>query len=311
MSGRLLVTGATGFVGAWVLRRWAAVHQDVEVLATSDLPSTDRIPIARYRSADLRTPDAARDLIRWARPDTVLHLAGMIGGNDLAALLAVNVLGTHNLYRALAAEGFASQTRVVQVSSAAVYGAVPVAAQPINEDQPLSPTTIYGVSKAAQEHVALAAAAQDGLAVIRARIFNLIGPGQPGQLVPMCFVSQISALGESEDRLEVGDVSPRRDFVDVRDAVEALDRLLASGEPGSAYNIASGRDLSIRKVIEDLIEVSGKAVSIEIDPSRLRKGDVSQVCADVRRIAGEVGWRAAIPVKESLRAMWSDPALSR
>ena len=303
--GRLLVTGASGFVGVWVLRHWQARHPDVEVWATSDQPRPPEAAEETFRRLDLCDAEAVAGLVREVRPTEVIHLAARIRADSLADYLAVNVLGTENLYRALAADGAAADVRVVQAGSAAIYGKVRPEDLPIGEDRPLAPVTPYALSKAAQDELACLTHPQAGLGVVRARIFNMIGPGQPENLVPMAFVQQLAAVRNGQaDRLLVGNVEPRRDFLDVRDVVGALDALLGRGGAGCAYNVGSGRDVAIGELVTMLLEVEGLEVPVEVDPSRVRPVDVACVRADVSRIRKATGWQAGIGVRESLRAMW-------
>jgi GDP-4-dehydro-6-deoxy-D-mannose reductase len=303
---RILVTGATGFVGLWTLRRLRDARPDAEVWATSERPDPGNLPAPHYRQLDLRDETAVRALVRDCRPTGVIHLASLISGVDLEAYLSVNVLGTGRLYDALAAEG-PDGLRIVQVGSAAMYGAIRDDELPVREEQPLRPVTPYAVSKVAQEYLATSAGLSQGLAIVRARIFNLLGPGQPAGLVPMTFVRQLAEVRSgAAERLRVGLVTARRDFVDVRDAVRALDLLLSRGDAGLAYNVASGRDASVQEIIDELLALTGIEVPIEVEASRLRPVDVPVVRADVSRIANAVGWEPEIGLRESLEAMWSE-----
>ena len=303
---RILVTGATGFVGLWTLRRLRDARPDAEVWATSERPDPGDLPAARYRQLDLRDETAVRGLVRDCRPTGVVHLASLIAGADLEAYLSVNVLGTGRLYDALAAEGPAD-LRIVQVGSAAMYGALKDDELPVREEQALRPVTPYAVSKVAQEYLATSAGLSQGLAIVRARIFNLLGPGQPPGLVPMTFIRQLADVRRgAAERLRVGLVTARRDFVDVRDAVRALDLLLSRGEVGLAYTVASGRDVSVQEIIDELLALTGIEAPVEVEASRLRPVDVPVVRADVSRIADAVGWEPEIGLRESLAAMWSE-----
>lgn len=304
---RLLVTGATGFVGPWVLRHWREAHPGFEVWATSELPEPAAIEAAAYRRVDLRSRDDVGALVRECRPSLVVHLASLISGGDLESFLAVNVVGTANLYRALIEH--APAAAVVQIGSAAAYGLVHAHELPIGEDQPLRPVTEYALSKAAQDHLSVVTCLSQGLRVVRARVFNMLGPGQPAQLVPMTFVTQLLKVRDGlAGAIRAGDVSARRDFVDVRDAVDAMDILLHRGEPGGAYNVASGKDTSVKEVIDGIMEAAGVRAPVEIEASRLRLADVPVVRADVSKMRREFGWQARVPLQRSLEAMWRQAA---
>jgi len=302
---RLLVTGATGFLGRWVFRHWRLTHRGVELWATSEQPRPDDLSAAQYRQVDLRDAAAVRELVAECRPTNVLHLAARIVADDLDDLLAVNVKGTQHLYDALCGASLKG-LRVVQVGSAAMYGPLEEGDLPVSEAQPLRPVTPYAVSKARQDELAAEMHERSGLAVIRARVFNMLGPGQGDQLVPMTFVRQLQDIQAGRaGEIEVGDTSTRRDFVDVRDVAAALDALLQRGRAGGAYNVASGRDVSIREILDDLRRISGVDAPIVQAPERLRPHDTPRVQADVSAIARATAWRAEIPLTQSLADMWN------
>ncbi len=305
-TGPLLITGATGFVGTWALDDLRRRRPDATVWATSDQPTPPSGHHGPYRQLDLGDAAGVRALIRDCRPAGVLHLAGAIAGDDVEHLTAVNAGGSERLYRALVDELPRGSVRVVQASSAAVYGPVPGADLPVGEERPLCPVSPYAISKAAQERVSVAAGENDGLQVVRARIFNLLGPRQPARLVPMCFIDQLREIhrGNAAAPLQVGNLRARRDFVDVRDVVQALGALLDHGVAGAAYNVASGLEVEIGAVLAQLQVLAGLDVVVEVDPARLGATGEDRSQADVSRITTETGWRAAISLDASLRAMW-------
>jgi len=305
-TGPVLVTGATGFVGAWALDDLRRRFPEQEIWATSDRAAPPPGHPGPYRTLDLGDEAGLRRLIRESLPVRVLHLAGAIAGDDVERLLAVNAGGTERLFRVLAEELPTGSVRVVLASSAAVYGPVPATEQPVPEARPLSPVTPYAISKAAQEQVAISFGETTGLHVVRARIFNLLGPGQPAQLVPMCFLAQLREIqrGAAAPPLQVGNLLARRDFVDVRDAVRALGVLLEQGDVGAAYNVASGVYVGIGEVLARLQALEGLDVPVEVDPARRGSGADDRIRADVTRIA-QVGWRATLSLDDSLRDMWT------
>lgn len=301
---RLLVTGATGFIGRWVLRHWAEHRPDTDVWSTSEQSRPASFPEDRYRQVDLRNENEVRSLIAECRPSAVVHLASLVAGGVLRDYLDINVLGTETLYRALADE--CGAVRIAQVGSAAMYGRLRPGDIPVSEDTPFRPVTDYALSKGAQDRLAYATALTTKLEIVRARFFNILGPGQPTHLVPATFVSQLRAMsGERRPALKVGLVSARRDFVDVRDAVQALDTLLEKGEAARAYNVASGVDHSIEEIIRMLLDVSGMDVDLETEEGRLRSVDVPVVRADISRITEDTDWRPGISIDRTLEDMWN------
>lgn len=303
---RLLVTGATGFVGSWTLRHWHTVYPEVEVWATSNHSACLAELSDKFSVFDLRDGSSVREFVRACNPTHVIHLAGLVTEASLVEYLAVNVLGTENLYNVLAEMDCSKDLRVIQAGTAAIYGQVTPEELPISEMNPLRPLTAYALSKMAQDYLADMVWRTRGLGVIRTRIFNLFGPGQSKHLVPNTFIRQLQAMREGES-LRVGNLATRRDFVDVRDVVLAFDRLLIDGRPGEAYNIASGKSIAISDILNDLIGMSRlNDVSIKPECDRVRKNDVSDVFADVTAIAKAVGWQPQISLQESLDAMWKE-----
>ena len=304
-ANRLLVTGATGFVGSWTLRHWRTAHPEVEVWATSDQCACLDELADKFSIFDFRDGNAVQEFVRACNPTHVIHLAGLVTEAPLAEHLAVNVLGTENLYNALTEVDCSKDLRVIQAGTAAIYGRVPPEELPIKENNPLRPLTAYAISKMTQDYLAEMFWRTRGLSVIRARIFNFLGPGQSENLVPATFIKQLKAMGDGES-LQVGNLSTRRDFVDVRDVVWALDKLLTKGQPGMAYNIASGTSVSIRDVLNELLSISGlHDISVKEDFLRMRKNDVTDVVADITAIINSVGWRPRISLRNSLEAMWN------
>ena len=303
---RVLITGATGFVGKWMLRCLRRTRPDAELWAVSDvpLPSGDSL-FDEYRQLDIRDGQAVQALVAECRPAHVCHLAGLVGAASLADHLAVNAVGSANLYDALADAQLDPTPRIVQIGSAAAYGPVQPAELPITEEQPLRPITPYAVSKVAQDYVASSAVHSLGLHIVQARVFNIMGPGQPHSLVPMTFIRQFADVRQGKsDRIRVGLTSPRRDFTDIRDITAALNLLLDLGCSGDVYNIGSGADISIQEVIDRLMLLNNGPVRVEVDSRRVKSPAVHCVRADITKLTSATGWKPEFSWQESLKAMW-------
>lgn len=300
---RVLVTGGSGYIGRWVLENLRTTHPDASLWATGG-DDTDLTPLAdRYQMADLCDVRAVRSLLETCNPTRIVHLAGRIAPGSLAEHLEVNAVATGNLYQCLVDLGLAESVRVVQAGTAAVYGPVTAAELPVKEIQDLRPVTAYALSKCTQEQIACMHAAQHKLTVMRARIFNLVGPGQGSHLVPATFIRQLASL-PAGGVLEVGNLQTRRDFVDVRDVASALERLLFAGDSGSVCNVGSGVSTSVGEVLAMLIDMSGRN-DVDVRPQRalMRGIDVPDICADISRIRAMVDWNPAISLRQTLADM--------
>lgn len=296
---RVLVTGACSCTGRHLLPLLAAGVP--AALLASDVAGAGP-PGTEYRPADLTDRTRARELIAAARPDLVFHLAGASTA-DADRCYAVNLDGTRNLLEACAA--LPAAPRVVVVSSAAVYGLTRPEESPVREDTPLRPATFYGASKAAAEHLALALHRRGLVRVAVARPFNLVGPGLRAGFAPSDFMAQALAIRTGAlPEIRVGNLEPRRDFVDARDAVRAYVALAgAEAAWGEAWNVASGRPVAIGDLLERVLRAAGTEARVVPDPARLGRVEVMDQVGDPARLERLTGWRPRIALDESLRDM--------
>lgn len=293
---RVLITGITGFVGSHLARRLQDGGHEVSGLATDPARSPLGVSV---RSTDVTDVEALREVIDELDPEAIVHLAGLSSvGRSWEVpgdYLRVNFSGTRNLVHV--AEG----RKVVFASSAEVYGNVPEDEQPIAEDRPLDPRSPYAMTKACAEEVAL-----DYDAVV-VRSFNSIGPGQAPQFALPSFAAQLRAIaeGEAPPVLKVGDLSPRRDFLHVADAVEGYVAIVERGEPGEVYNLASGTSHSIRHALDRLRAISGTNAEVEVDPKRVRPVDVPLLQGDVTKLRS-LGWSPQRDLDAALQDIWQE-----
>lgn len=299
---RLLVTGASGFVGTRLATFLA--ERGHSVAGTYVGASPDEPTFEPY-VADVADAAVVRRVVERVAPEAVIHLAGLshVGASweKLSDYFRVNVLGTLNVLEA--AEG----VPVVLASSAEVYGLVPESRQPIVESMPVDPRNPYAMSKAAAELLVL----ERGGVIVRS--FNLIGPGQAPTFALPSFARQLASIaaGEVEPILKVGNLEARRDFLHVDDALEAYWLTVSEGRPGEIYNLGSGRAHSIREVLDMLLEVSGVGAHTVMDPERFRPVDVPMTCGDISKL-GAMGWTPQRDVRDALRDLWAsvaEPAL--
>jgi len=273
----VLVTGAEGFVGSVLLARLRA--RGAEVIA-SDRGDLDVVDEARVRAA-----------VADAQPDAVVHLAAISfvpeAEADGGSALRVNYLGTRHVLAAV--EAAAPRARVLLVSSSTVYGPAEADAPPFDESSPLRPANAYARTKAAADLLG-AAYAERGLAVWRARPWNHTGAGRPDRFVESSFARQLAEIeaGRRPPRIEVGALDSLRDFLHVEDVVDAYLALLeGTAEPG-VYNVASGRGVTIRALLERLLAQTRLSPELVVDPARLRPPDAS--VGSAARLHAQTGW---------------------
>jgi GDP-4-dehydro-6-deoxy-D-mannose reductase len=279
---RALVTGAGGFVGSHLVRD--LLEDGFEVTA------------AGRSEGDVTDPQAMRELAGEARPTHVFHLAGIREGS-LEELLRINLGGTVNVLEAIAAE--APRARVLVVGSAAEYGET--THEPVDEDHPLQPRTDYGIAKAAQGLAAAAVAARHGLHLVRVRLFNLLGPGEPTSFVASAIAARVAAIqaGTGRPPLRTGDLDTRRDFVDVRDAARAIRLAARGGKAGAVYNVCSGTATPIRTLVEELLALAGLDVPVEPVPEPAVL-NIRGHAGSAERLTRATGWHPERSLRDSL-----------
>lgn len=298
---RALITGAAGFTAQHLVEHLRTHWPEAEVYGTDV-----RLPPAgmacHFTVADLLDNNAVADLIAEVGPTHIFHLAGLNTSPDPMKIYQVNLMGTLVLLEAVLKSASAPSTRVLIVGSSAEYGQVTDADLPISEDCPLRPTTHYGVSKVAQGLLGLKYYVLENLRVVRARPFNLVGPGQPTDFVCASLARQI-VEAEKQGRpasVEVGNMSARRDFVDVRDAVRAYVVLATTARDGEVYNVGSGTSWSASDLLGMLAVQTSARVEVRQNGNRMRPCDPDNVISDTAKITRETGWHPTIPLENSL-----------
>ena len=305
----VLVTGADGFAGRWVLR--ALVAEGHEVVAAAQpgarratLPEEERAAVAwiPLELGDLRSVKqaAARSY------DAVVHLAAVASGGDAlrdpGVAWAVNAAGTARLLGELGRRRKAEETDplVLVVSTAEVYGAGP--ARPLLETDPVAPRSPYAASKAGAELAALETRVRTGLRVVIARAFPHTGPGQDERFVAPAFARRLRGARLARARVvKVGNLEPVRDFLDVRDVAAAYVALVGRGIAGEVYNVASGRGVSLQELFDRLAAIVGVNAIAEPDPEFMRPADIPALVGDAGKLREATGWAPAIALDQTLR----------
>jgi GDP-4-dehydro-6-deoxy-D-mannose reductase len=294
------ITGVSGFVGKhfsmFLLDRgWDVAGQDLK-------PAT---AISKFYRSDLQDRSALQEALHETHPNVVFHLAGVLKSEHAEDFYTSHVLGTVVLLEVLTKIGL--RPRVMIASSSAVYGAG-LGRRPITEGFKLRPVTQYAASKVAQEVVAMRYFTTTGLPIICVRTFNLLGPGLSAGMACSAFARQI-ALAEMQgtsSTITTGDLSARRDFVDVRDAVRAYILLAEKGRAGQTYNVASGRAVAIRDCLDFLRKQARVPIETVLDPARVQKNDVPIQIGSAKRLREQTGWEPKFTTEESLADLLDD-----
>jgi len=306
---RFLITGITGFVGSHMAEyalargakvfgsaRWRSRTENIEHLRSS----------IELVEGDLRDMASVRRLLVATAPTHVIHLAAQsfVGSSwhTPTETFATNITAQVNLLEGI--REFKVPPRFLVIGTSEEYGLVHPDEVPIKETNQLRPLSPYAVSKVAQDLMGFQYFKSYGLPIIRTRAFNHEGPRRGDVFVTSNFAKQVAEIeaGLREPVIHVGDLSPRRDYSDVRDIVRGYWRLLHDGEPGEVYNLCSGRTWVIQEVLDFFLEQSStKGIAVEVEAARLRPSDVMVLEGDPSKIRKAVDWEVEIPFEQTLR----------
>ncbi len=307
---KALITGIAGFAGGHLA--WSLVEAGWEVIGIERHGAVFDHPIfllnrVRVEECDILAVRELGRVIEKFRPDAIFHLAGTthipMAQSDPQLAFETNIKGSLNVFEAAA--DLAKRVRLILVSSAEVYGKARPEEMPLAEDHPLRPASIYGLTKLCAEQTAAYYFRNRGLDAVVLRPFNHIGPGQRPRFVTASFALQIARIerGVQPPVLEVGDLTPARDFTDVRDMVRGYCLAVDRCEPGGIYNICSGQAYPIREILDRLLALSKSKIEVRVAEERMRKTEVPIFQGDHTRFSEATGWRPEHGIEDTLRAI--------
>lgn len=301
---KALIIGAAGFVGSYLIdaiqkeRPWSiAVTKMAHEKVQKD--SVDVYDL------DILDSDAVFSLLKSLRPDYIFHLAAQssvaLSWKNPELTIDVNIKGTLHVLDAVRRLEY--RPRLLLIGSGEEYGHVAPDQIPIREDTLLRPGNIYAATKAFQNMIGKIYADAYGMDVSSVRAFNHIGPNQAPQFVAADFCKQVAEIekGLKEPVIRVGNLAARRDFTDVRDVVRAYLLLMEKGAAGETYNVGSGKAVPIEYILNEILKLSTKKITVEVDPEKFRPVDVPVIEADIRKLCERTGWKQEIPLETTLK----------
>jgi GDP-4-dehydro-6-deoxy-D-mannose reductase len=313
---KILITGTSGFVGGHFIHHILSGSGEFEIYGVSrSKPAWDFIPRVsdilchhQFYEADLMDADSTKSLVKEIDPDYVLHLAAQssvaASWSAPAASFTQNTKIFLNLMEAFRSTD--TDAKILSVGSSEQYGNASQLDLPLSEDKPMCPSNPYAVARVAQEQLAMVYANGYGLDICCTRSFNHCGPGQTEQFVIGSIVRQFALIrhGKQEPVIHLRNGSVVRDFLDVRDVVNAYNILLMRGKRGGVYNVCSGKGRKIRDIVVMLSHMSGIIVDIKEELHQLRPMDNQCIIGSNTKIQSEFDWYPKISFEDTLRSMY-------
>lgn len=306
---RILLTGVTGFAGGYLAEALLA-RGETELHGLARRPVwpeqgrhlADRVAL---HACDLADRAAVEALLRQVQPDRIYHLAGFArtgqSYQEPDAAWADNLGASRNLYEAIIRWG--GRPRILHVSSGLVYGDSLSPEAGVDELAVPRPTSPYAASKAAADLAAFQYTCSPGLAIVRVRPFNHIGPRQSAEFAVPNFARQIVAIqqGRQPPQVQTGNLDTRRDLTDVRDMTHAYLLLMEKGRVGEVYNAGSGTAHLMRDILERLAILAGVAIEVSPRVEPARAVEAAALRADAGKLRRETGWAPTYSLEQTLR----------
>ncbi len=298
---RVLITGVAGFIGGHLAHSLAPAH-DVTGIDNCRSGDWNRVP-EHVQRVDLDMVDPSVE--DWADlldgTDVLFHLAAEKYNSSRSTPQKVIDTNISAMARLLEGAARAHVGQTVFTSSLYAYGRV--GPEPMREDQVLAPTTYYGMSKAAGEHLLRVAQRDHGLAWACARLFFVYGPHQyAGGGYKSVIMTNFERMLRGSPPVINGSGEQRLDYVNVRDVVQALILLAEPANAGLTVNIGTGRAPTIRELIALMQKVADSRLEPLSGPADWTDGTVR--CGDVALAQRALGWVASTPPEAGLAEVW-------
>jgi GDP-4-dehydro-6-deoxy-D-mannose reductase len=301
LENRVLITGCEGFVGSYLaellvgmgLNVYGMVYQDTRYLDHLG----DRISL---HHCDIANNEKVTAVLAEVKPHYVFHLAAQSLLTDSwhypEQTFTINVLGTVYLLEGIRSMGL---DPVIEIACSSDEYAYRQGESPIQESAEIGPSSPYGVSKLAADMLGHVYWQNYGMKVIRIRPFSIIGSRKVSDACSDFARGIVDIESGKKGRLNVGNLDTIRDFVDVRDAVNAMWLLAEQGNPGEVYNICSGRGVRMKDILSMLVSMSSAEIDIQPEPERMRASDKPVLVGDCSRLR-ELGWKPRVPLEKTL-----------
>jgi GDP-4-dehydro-6-deoxy-D-mannose reductase len=307
MSRTALVTGAEGFIGThlvkFLLSKGWNVVAGYHLYGSYSLPASSTL---HPEHCDLCNGQRVEQVFQQYEPTHVFHLGAQslptVSWADPLGTFQSNIIGSLHLFEAIRNRRKAPV--VVSACSSAEYGNVPASAIPVTEEQPLNPLHPYGISKVCLDLLARQYFSDHKIPAVNIRLFNTTGPGKTND-APSDFVRQLVRIkkGLQDPVIEVGNLKPRRAFLDVEDTIRGFYLAAQKGKRGEAYNLCASETWEIGHLLKTAMQLSGVKPEIRVAKRLIRPSDEKIIFGDTSKLQRDTGWKPRKSLEQILGRM--------
>ena len=304
-----LVTGAEGFIGSNLVQ--FLQKKGWKVIGSFLAKGSIRIPYlpnVEMVQGDLRNGQRMTQIIHKHEPSHIFHMGAQslptVSWANPVETFESNVMGSLHIFEAI--RYMKKPPVIVSACSSAEYGHVAPANMPVREDHALLPLHPYGISKVCLDLVARQYHLDYKIPAVNIRLFNTTGPGKTND-APSDFVRQLARIkrGLQQPVVEVGNLKPRRAFLDVHDTVRGFYLAAMKGKRGEAYNLCADRTYKIEEVLATAIRISGLTVKVQPVARLMRPSDERIIFGSTKKIQKDTGWKPEKTIEQTLQSMFA------
>jgi len=300
---RILITGCNGFVARYFVDYFRAnkIVADFMGVDVAESCSMDGIS---YSQMDLMDLESIKKVLLAYKPTHIAHFASVSSVSQSWERPVESFTNNTNIFLNIveAVRKLGLSPRILSIGSSEEYGNYPQHALPLKEYYQLRPCNPYAIARVAQEMISKLYADSYDLEVMMTRSFNHIGPGQREIFAIPSFIRQmLDAKAENRTVVSVGNIDIVRDFLDVRDVVDAYYKILFFGRKGDVYNVCRGMGYKLSDIIQQIATIIEFSPELIVDPTKVRPTDNQIIIGDSSKLMTVLNWRPVIPLETSLR----------
>lgn len=285
---KILITGSSGFLGKHLIN---SIQNSEEIIGWSNNIQQIKLKNFKHRKVDL----TSKDISIKSKISSIIHLAAISDVKYCDSYPSfcsnVNILGTKKMLEICRKK----DANFIFASTSHVYGKP--RKNPICETEPTRPNSIYASTKIAGENLCELYAKTYGLNISVLRFFSIYGPNLPKHNVIFNIINQY----QNNSVIKIGNLKPKRDFLFIDDAIEAVKLINEKQKGFEIFNIGSEKSFSIETVCNEIEKIMKKNMKINIDKNKIRQNDIPEIRSNNKKIRKMLGWKPKFNLNEGLR----------